>query len=125
MRACGFFPRVDASRRASFSEIVVGENPESRAGQSGGVDEAGVRELVEDDEIRLADDGGDHAERGGEAGGEGERRFRLLGCGKRVFQQLVRRQRPADEPGCGGAGTEFSHAFDSAASISGCRASPR
>ena len=68
--------------------------------------------FVEQDEIRLADDGGDHAERGGEAGGKDKCRLGLFGFGQSLFQQSVGRQCSADQAGGGGAGTKTPDALD-------------
>ena len=103
-------------RRAAVRvcQVVVGKHAQGRSGQTRGIDEAGVGKLVEHDEVRFADDGGNHAERGGEAGGEDERGFGLFRLGERFFQQPMRRQRAADEPRGGGTGAELPHALDRA-----------
>ena len=56
-----------------FFEVVVREDADGCAAQTGGIDETGVAELVEDDCVARADQRGDGAEWHGEAAAEGER----------------------------------------------------
>ena len=48
------------------------KDAESSIGDAGGIDEAGVGEAVEDDEIAFPSDDGDGGKGGGVAGGKGE-----------------------------------------------------
>ena len=51
-----------------FLQVVVGEDADGGAGEAGTIDQAGVAELVEDDGVALAGEGGQDADGGGEAG---------------------------------------------------------
>ena len=75
-----------------FFDIVVGEDAEGGFRGAGCIDEAGVGESVEDDEITFPDDDRDGGERGRVAGGKGKgglgvfsrrRWFPLTGHGER------------------------------------------
>ena len=90
----------------------MGKDADGGAGELGGVDETGVGEFVEQDEIIFADGGGDDAESGGEAGAEGECRLRLFGFGKGCLELQMRGECAADQARCGRAGAEFFDAFD-------------
>ena len=93
-------------------QIVVGEDAEFRAGKSGGVHDAGVNQLVEDDDVVLAEQRGDGAEGGGVAGGKSQRGFGVLEGGECFFQFVKRRERAANQPRRARAGAEFFHGLD-------------
>ena len=75
----------------------MGEYADRCAGEFGCVDEAGVGEFVEQDEIVFADGGGDDAEGSGEAGAEGQRGLRLFCFGEGCLELQMRGERAADE----------------------------
>ncbi len=62
-------------------DIIVGEDAKSGTGGSCGIDEAGVGQPVEDDEIAFSDNNGNGGEGGGVARGKGEGGLGVFGCG--------------------------------------------
>ena len=87
-----------------FMEIVVGEDAKGGAGEPGGIDQAGMGELIDDDGVALADNGRDGAHGGGVAVGESEGGFGFLSVGDFFFESMVEIERSADEAGGGGSG---------------------
>jgi len=84
-------------------EVVVRKDTDRRTAQPRAIHEAGVAELIEDDDVLRSDERGNCPERGGIAGGETERGLRALEARKRGFELGVRGLAAADESG--GAGT--------------------
>jgi len=66
-----------------------------RAGQLRGVHNAGVNQLINDDDVILAEQRGDGAQRRGVAGGKSQRGFGRFESGERFLQFVKRRQRAA------------------------------
>lgn len=87
----------------------MGKDADFRAGQPRGVHDAGVNELVENENVALADQRGDGAQRGGIARGESQRGFRALERGQRLLQLVKRRERAADQPRRARARAKFFH----------------
>ena len=75
-----------------IGQVVVFEDAEFCAGKAGGVHDAGVNQLVENDDVVLANERGDGAERGGVAGGECERSLCSFEVGERFFKFMKRRE---------------------------------
>jgi hypothetical protein len=69
----------------------VVEYAKSCAAQAGGVHNAGVDELIQDDEVVLAEQGADGADGRRVAGGEAEGRFGALERRERLIQFVVGR----------------------------------
>ena len=88
-----------------FVEVVVGEDTEGGAAEACGVDEGGVAEFVEDEGVVFPGKGGEGAEGGGVAIGEGEGGFGFFGVGEFFLELVVEVERAADESGGGGAGS--------------------
>ena len=70
-----------------------------RAGETGGVEEAGVVEFVGNDEVVFAGEGGQDGEVGHETGGEEECGFGFLEACEGGFQFVMDGQRAGDEAG--------------------------
>ena len=85
-------------------EVVVWEDAEGGAGESRGVDEAGVGEFVEDDGVSFFDDCGDGSKGGGVAVGEGEGGVGFFVVGDLFFELVVWVEAATDESRGGGAG---------------------
>src|SRR5262245_51063590 len=66
-------------------------------------------ELVEDDDVALADKGGDRAESSGITGGKGEGGFSGFEFSEGRLQFVMGRQRAADKARSAGASTKVSH----------------
>ena len=84
------------------------EDAELRAAETSAIDDAGVDELIDDDDVVLVEQGRDGAEGGGVAAGETQRSFGGFECGERFFEFAMRRERAADESGRAGARTEIA-----------------
>ena len=90
----------------------MGEDAELGAGEAGGIHDAGMDQLVQDDDVVLAQQGADGAEGSGVAGGEAEGGLGALEGGERFVQFVMGRQRTADEARSARAGTVAFHGFD-------------
>jgi len=73
-------------------QVVVGEDAQFGATQAGGVHDAGVNQLINDDRVILAKQGADGADGGRVAAGKAQRRLSSLEGGKNLLQIMVRRQ---------------------------------
>ena len=71
-------------------QVIVIKDTKFRAGKFGGVHNASVNQLVENDDVTLADQCGDGAERCGIAGGKSQRGFRFFEGSERFFQFVER-----------------------------------
>ena len=78
--------------------ILVGINPDLSAGQPATIDDAGVVELVRDDQVPLAQNGRHRAGVGGEARLEDDAGLSLLEPGYLLFQLHVNPHGPGDGP---------------------------
>ena len=90
-------------------QVVVVEHAELCAGEAGGIHDAGMDQLIEDDDVVRADQRADGAESCGVAGGEAERGGGAFERGERFFEFVVGRQRAADQARGASAGAK---AFD-------------
>ncbi len=88
------------------------EHAQGRAAEAGRVHDAGVDELIQDDDVVFAEQGADGAEGRGVAGGEAERGFGAFEGGQRFVQFLVGRERTADQARGTGAGAVALDGFD-------------
>ena len=79
----------------------MSENAEFRSTEAGGVDNTGVGEFVQDQDVVLAGEGANGAQGGSVAGGEGERGGSALEGGEKLLEFVVGRERTADEAGGG------------------------
>ena len=59
-------------------QIVVVKDAEFRAAQTRGIHDAGVNQFINNDDVVLAEQRGDGAERGGVAGGKCQRGLRFF-----------------------------------------------
>ena len=91
----------------------MGEDTQLRAGQLRGVHNAGVNQLINDDDVILAEQRGDGAERRGVAGGKSQRGFGRFESGERFLQFVKRRQRAANQTRRARARAKFLHGADS------------
>ena len=85
-------------------DVFVAEDFDLGAGEAGAVDDAGVVELVGEDEVFFAEDGGDGAGVGGEAGLEDDAGFDVLEGGDLFFELHVDVHGSGD--GADGAGAD-------------------
>ncbi len=93
-------------------QIVVGEDTNFCAAEPGGVHNAGVNKLVEDDDVIFAQQGADGSGGGGIAGGETQRGFGAFEIGEGFFKFVVRCERTANQPGRAGTSAESFNGLD-------------
>ena len=90
----------------------MGKDAQLCAAQARGVHDAGVNELVEDDDVIFAQQGADGSDGGGIAGGETQRGFGAFEIGEGFFKFVVRGERTANQPGRAGTSAEFFNSLD-------------
>src|SRR5258708_4489629 len=83
------------------------EDAELGAGQSGAVHDAGMHQLVENQDVVFAEQGGEGANGGGVTGGEGQRGSGAFESGECFLEFMKRRQRTANQPGGARARAKF------------------
>ncbi len=88
-------------------DIVVPETQERGAAERDGIDQAGVHELVGEDRVVAAHDGGNDAGIGQESAAEQQRGRIALEVGDSLFEFLVEGKGPGDQPGRRGARAEL------------------
>jgi hypothetical protein len=88
-------------------QIVVTEHAHLRARKPRGINDAGVDQLVHDDDIVAVKQSADDAGGGGVAGGKGERGRSAFERGQRFLQNVMRRQRAAEQAGSARARAKF------------------
>ncbi len=95
-----------AQNLPKFGEIVVGKNAKFGAGKSGGIDDAGMHQFVEDDDIVRPHQGANGSQRRGIAGGKNQGGRGVLKAGEGGFQFMVWSERAANEARSAGTATE-------------------
>ena len=104
MRAAGDFCRVDFRMLSSRERLLCGKTRDDRPREFGRIDEAGVRELVENDDVAFAHQGGNGAHRSAVAVGKKSGVVALLE-GRNLFLKFAMIVKgPANEAGGGGSG---------------------
>ena len=93
-----------AEQLFGVGDVFVAEDFDLRAGEAGAVDDGGVVELVGDDEVFFAEDGGDGACVGGESALKDDAGFDILEAGDFFFQLHVDFHGAGD--GADGAGAD-------------------
>ena len=93
-------------------QIIVGKHAQFRAAQFCGVHDAGMNELVENDDVVFAEQRANRADGGGIAGGKRERGFGFFEVGERFFKFMKRRKRAANQSRRAGACAEFFNGLD-------------
>ena len=88
-------------------DVLVAEDLDLGAGEAGAVDDGGVVELVRQDEVAFAEDGGDGAGVGGEAGLEDDAGFDVLEAGDLFFELHVDAHGAGDGADGSGADAEL------------------
>src|SRR5581483_3213260 len=91
---------------------IVRKDTQLGAREPGRVDDRGVYELVEDDDVILIAQGADRADRGGVTGRERNGGLRVLEGGEGFIELVVRRERAADETGSARAGAVTFNGVD-------------
>lgn len=86
-------------------QVVVWKDAKGGAGEPGGIDEAGVGELIENDGVVFTDKSRDRSDCGGVSIGEGERGLGFFTGGNSLFELMKEIERAAHEAGGGGPGT--------------------
>jgi hypothetical protein len=81
-----------------LAEMVVRVNADDRAAELRAVDQRGVGELVENDDVVLAEQRAERADRRRVAGGKAQRRFRALELREFLLELDVWSERAADQP---------------------------
>ena len=88
-------------------DVAVRKYLDGRAAQPRAVDDAGVVQLVGNDEVVLAEDGRDGSRVGGEPALEHDHRFRLLELGEPALQLHVNLHGAGDRPDGSGADAQL------------------
>ena len=101
------------------------EDAEFRPGETSGIDDAGMDELIQDDNVAFARKGADGSQGGGVTGGEAQRGLGAFEGRQRLLQLVVGRQRTADEPRGARARPVLSRAWRAASLRAGSAARPR
>src|SRR5213593_109659 len=107
--------RAGSARASPFQNlfqrcgVVAPEESEFGAGKPRSVDDRGMDELVQNEDVVLADERGDRAEGRGIAGRKSERGFGGLEFSEGRLQFMMGRQRAAEEPRGAGAGAEVAY----------------
>ena len=83
------------------------ENAEFCAAQFCGIDNRGVNQFVDDDDVVFVGERANRSERGGVTGGKNQRGFGLFELSERLLEFVVRRERAANQPLRAGACAEF------------------
>ena len=87
----------------------MSEEAEFGAGKPRGIDNRCMDQLIEDEDVFLADQRGDRTERGGVAGRKGKRGFGGIELSQGRLELVVGRHGTADEPRGAGAGAKVAH----------------
>ena len=80
-----------------FVEIVVGVDAHFCSRQPGGIDQAGMSEFVEDDDVGRFEKSLEGAQSSGVSGGEGESGGRAFEVGELLFELVMRGERAAEQ----------------------------
>src|SRR5437667_4209011 len=92
--------------------MIVWKYAQNCAAQFCAIDEGGVTEFVEQDDVIFADYGRDRAERSGVSATETKRGFCSFPFGQHIFQTHMWRLCPADQPRGPSANPEFAERSD-------------
>src|SRR5438876_271152 len=95
-----------------FAQIVVWKDSQDRAAQLCGVDQRGVAEFVEQDDIVFRDQRRNRTKRCGVSATETKRSLRAFPFSQRAFQTQMWRLRAADQPRGACADSEFVDGSD-------------
>ena len=96
----------------AVGDIFVAEDLDLRAGEAGAIDDAGVIELVGEDEVFFAENARDGSGVGGEAGLEDDAGFDAFECGDLFFELHVDAHRAGDGADGSGAYAVFLRGGD-------------
>src|SRR5205814_1796062 len=90
-----------------FAHMIVWKHAQNRAAQFCAIDQRGVTEFVEQNDIILAHQCWNRTERRGVSATETKRSFGSLPFRQRALQAHMRRQVSSDQPRCSGADAKF------------------
>ncbi len=94
-------------QRFKFPEVVVGEDPDHGLAPARGIDEAGVGELVQNEDIAFAGEGADRPVGRGVPAGEREGGLDVFEAGEALLELQMGAERSADEAGGARADAEL------------------
>ena len=117
--------RVERRSDSSWSSRLWANTRKRGPGRLGSVDQARVREFVEDDDIAFPQQGREHAGAGGKPAAKSERGFGALERRQGFLKDDMRELGAANQPRGSGAKAELDAADRKASASAGCVARPR